>query len=141
MREIKFRGKSYSDNKWHYGYYFYRFETPFSGERHEITDGAGLGWNCPAATIGQYTCLKDKYGREIYEGDKCAFSVFDYNDCDTQYTGVVVWSGSRFTLWNKADSEYYDADGGFDIDWVRAQDDEFEVIGNIHDEVKEATHE
>lgn len=46
--------------------------------------------------------------------------------------GVVVYAGSRFMLWKSVESEYYGADGWFDLDWVIVQDDEFEIVGNIH---------
>lgn len=81
----------------------------------------------------QYTGLKDKSGKEIYEFDHLSFTVFDINDNDTQYEGYVVYSGSRFMLWNKPDDEFYGSDGGFDLDWIVNQDDELEVIGNIYE--------
>lgn len=82
-------------------------------------------------TVCQYTGMTDRDEKKIFEGDICEFSVFDYNGHDTQYKGVVVYCGSRFMLWESKESEYYGNDGGFDLDWVVSQDDEFEVIGNI----------
>lgn len=133
MREILFRGRSYSDGKWHYGYYMYRFATAFSAERHEITDGAGLGWNCPAETIGQYTGLCDKNGKKIYEGDIVTYPDGDggYEYCDeTINSGVVTWGdeSALFYITNNYSAEFPDI-------WDRV--DEMEIIGNIHD--KEAT--
>lgn len=84
-------------------------------------------------TVCEYTGLTDKSKRNIFEGDICEFSVFDYNGSDTQYKGVVVYTGSRFMLWKSKESEYYGNDGGFDLDWTISQDDEIEVIGNIFD--------
>ncbi len=146
MREILFRGKRDDDGEWIYGSLLIETIQPDSGAEYksykisditlgEFPNDFMSGWEDPVdpETVGQYTGLTDKNGVKIFEGDICDFSVFDFNDHDTQYRGIVVYSGSRFMLWKSVKSEYYGADGGFDLDWVIGQDDEFEVIGNIHD--------
>lgn len=139
MREIKFRGKT-KQGEWVEGSYVYAhkwFGTDEAG--HFITSiyGSDRVLVMPE-TIGQFTGLYDKNGKEIYEGDVVEFVVFDYNCNDKLYRGVVKWSDEEnitpsFLIWKNNESEYYGNDGAFDLGCVVYQDDEFEVIGNIYD--------
>ena len=132
MREILFRGRRYDNGEWVCG----SLLTYADGSCFiccEIYPGKLNKLQVDPATVGQYTGLENQSGQKIFEGDICDFSIFDYNDCDTQYRGVVVYDGSRFMLWKSAESEYFGNDGGFDLDWVLAQDDEFAVSGNRWD--------
>lgn len=64
MRTIKFRGKTDS-GKWCFGYFLHDRQRG----RFVITDGLLEINRVNPDTVGQYTGLKDKNGKEIYDGD------------------------------------------------------------------------
>lgn len=139
-REILFHGKRLDNGEWIEGdlHQDKDLETAYISGWNYYTSEEGLQrepfeFEVDPSTVGQYAGVCAALGAQIFEGDICRFTVFDCFDNDTEYTGVVVFSGSRFMLWKSTESEYYGADGGFDLDWVAAQDDDFEVIGSVHD--------
>ena len=88
MREIKFRGKSLKDGKWVYGYYVLR---PF--QTHCIY-GSDFVEEIAPDTLGQYIGLKDKDGREIYEGDIVHYRAAtedSFPNPTAEYDGVVYY--------------------------------------------------
>lgn len=68
MREILFRGKRTDGKGWMYGYYSFNQTTNI----HWIRTPRTTYWDedmVDPSTVGQYTGLKDKDGKRIFEGD------------------------------------------------------------------------
>ncbi len=89
MREILFRAKGQTSDKWHEG-----LLTRLDQDVCHIKDNRHNEWICDPQTVCQYTGLTDKNGRKIFEGDILSFSAYGEN-----YKGDVRFIKGNFTIW------------------------------------------
>lgn len=131
MREIEFRGKRIDNGEWVYGNLM-QFEDSatfiFADERKgasTLTYAHFIINNMHAIdekTLGQYTGLKDKNGKKIFEGDIVDISVYDRLDWSSIKGKVVFLNGA----WLVEDV------GHFAIT-LQSETNEIEIIGNVHE--------
>ena len=132
-RDVKFRGKSVASGEWLFGSYCTGEIT--HGVSHFITENIQhrhedlLAYKVQPDTVGQYTGLKDKNGKEVYENDIVRWERYPIparTNAAVRLLATVKWINCGFYV------EYFDNDSPFKNE---ALDPEryIEVIGNIHD--------
>lgn len=115
MREILFRAKGQTSDKWHEG-----LLTRLDQDVCHIKDNRHNEWICDPQTVCQYTGLTDKNGRKIFEGDIVRYA-------NIGALGKVVWYEGDYI--------------GYAIDDIEDSFQQYEkelfekteVIGNIFD--------
>lgn len=119
-REIKFRGKRIDNDEWVYGYLHFEFNctdeyVPFiSWKDSSYLEDIGEE-EINIKTIGQYTGLHDKNGKEIYKGDIAKYE---------NMTGKIMFFNGSFIMSDFEETEEWE------LGVINA---ETEVIGNIYD--------
>ena len=130
MREILFRGKRLDNGEWAEGFYISHLNAchyiiPFRTGGFEAIDNSFYvhkWFKVDPSTIGQYTGLKDKNGKMIFEGDILLLD--DMN-------GIVNYGTGCFCV--KLPSPNYLYLNNPAIDMVLNEYPGLEIIGNIHD--------
>lgn len=139
-REIAFRGKSKSTGEWVEGYYV--GDNTIIAYNEVVYD---LGFidtspchDCYPGSIGQFTGLYDKNGKEIYEGDILRGDEYPFN-CDgvDNYFAEIVWADNVCGFYRLTHKKPNSTVRGISHgNWEQLDEDDiksFEVIGNIHD--------
>ena len=127
MREILFRGKRLDNGEWVEGFYNHLPCGRFGTDEHMIqtvleNGKIGMLHDIDPSTVGQYTGMKDKNGKKVFEGDIVRKT--------NEGRHPEIFVANIRTCFYTIEEVYYSPFEHF------TESCEYEIIGNMHDNLE-----
>lgn len=119
MRTIKFRGYNRKNKEWLYGFYLQNRGAHFVCPDEFANGKTWVDYEVDPETVGQFTGLHDKNGKEIYEGDIIQGTLMN----NKKLIGLAMFYGGCF---------FFKCTNGHSDEYLVHINDKI-IISNIHD--------